>query len=70
MSSGRKTNAKPRRVLIVIDYHYETPGRRSGIRKDISKSVVNAVVRRLRRHGALVVDHVEIHEDEEVVLGA
>ena len=62
METKPKTSARQREVTIKIKYHYTSAGRRPGLRKDISKSVIAAIVRRLERHGALVVDEVRIEE--------
>lgn len=62
LNNKSKTTARQREVNIKIRYHYTSAGRRPGLRKDISKSMIAAIVRRLERHGSLVVDEVEIEE--------
>lgn len=56
------TTARPRKIVITVNYHYNGPGRRVNLRSDIAKSVQSSVVRRLQKHGALVVDSVNIKD--------
>ena len=62
MPDKSKSHARPRKAVITVNYHYTSAGRRSKLRNDIARSVLNAIVRRLERHGSLVVDEVEIKE--------
>lgn len=58
----KKTNHRPRKIVITVNYHYTGPGRRAGLRKDIAERVLASIIRRMERSGILVVDSVSVKE--------
>lgn len=61
-TTEKKSSARQRSIVIAVKYHYTSAGRRPQLRTDIARSVLNAVVRRLERHGTITVDSIDIKE--------
>lgn len=55
-------NARPRKVIITINYRFTKSGRRTELRQEIRDVVVASIVRRMERTGIITVDDVDVRE--------
>lgn len=58
----KPTRARPRKLIIEIEYHFHARGRRVGLREEIREAVMVSIVRRLQGKGPITVDSVKIKE--------